>query len=162
MSDNPYTPPSAPVGDRGPERPGPTWKAVLFGVTTDLFGTTVAGMVLLVLFSGMLMTQGREPEEISRLLLQSNEYLFVSLAVGLGFTALGGYVAARIANHREYKHALIVGVIVLIIGEIMVSSDPTGMPLSIRVIGDLLVIPAALLGAHLRLTAKQRALVQGL
>jgi hypothetical protein len=162
MSDNPYTPPSAPVGDRGPEHTGATWKAVLFGVTTYLFGTTVAGMVLLVLFSGMLVSQGQDPEAISRMLLQSNEYLFVSLAVGLSFTALGGYVAARVANHQEYRHALIVGVIVLIIGEIMVSSDPTGMPLSIRLIGDLLVIPAALLGAHVRLAAKQRALAQTL
>jgi hypothetical protein len=157
MSDNPYIPPTAPVRDRDPERTGATWKAVLFGVTTDLFGTTVAGMILLVLFSGMLVAQGQAPEEISPILMQSNEYLFVSLAVGLSFTVLGGYVAARTANHQEYKHALIVGVIVLILGEIMVSSDPTGTPLSIRVIGDLLVIPAAMLGAHFRRTAKLRA-----
>jgi hypothetical protein len=162
MSDNPYTPPSAPVGDRGSERTGATWKAVLLGVTTDLFGTTIAGMVLVVLFSGMLVAQGRAPEDIAPTLLQSNQYLFVSLAMGLSFTVLGGYVAARVANRQEYKHALIVGIIVLIIGEIMVSSDPTGMPLSIRIIGDLLVIPAALLGAHVRLTAKQRALAQSL
>lgn len=156
MSDNPYTPPSAPVGDRDIERTGATWKAVLFGVTTDLFGTTIAGMVLLVLFSSMLVAQGRAPEEISRILLQSNQYLFVSLAIGLSFTVLGGYVAARVANHLEYRHGLIVGVIVLIIGEIMVSGDPTGIPLSIRVIGDLLVVPAALLGAHLHRAAKLR------
>ena len=156
MSDNPYTPPSAPVHDRDAERTGATWKAVLFGVTTDLFGTTVAGMVLLVLFSGMLVAQGQTPEQISPILMQSDGYLFVSLVVGLSFTALGGYVAARTANHQEYKHALIVGVIVLILGEIMVSSDPTAMPLSIRVIGDLLVIPAAMLGAHLRRAAKLR------
>lgn len=160
MSDNPYTPPSAPVGDRGPERTGSTWKAVLLGVTTDLFGTTIAGMVLLVLFSGMLVAQGRTPEEISPMLLQSNQYLFLSLALGLSFTALGGYVAARVANHREYWHALIVGVIVLIIGEIMVSGDPTGMPLSIRIIGDLLVVPAALLGGHMRRNAKVRERAQ--
>jgi predicted Na+-dependent transporter len=157
MSDNPYTPPSAPVGDRDLERTGATWKAVLFGVTTDLFGTTIAGMVLLVAFSGMLVSQGQAPEDIGPMLLQSNQYLLVSLVVGLSFTVLGGYVAARVANHREYRHAFIVGVIVLIIGEVMVSGDPTGMPLSIRIIGDLLVLPAALLGAHLRRATKLRA-----
>jgi hypothetical protein len=160
MSDNPYTPPSAPVSDRDPERTGATWKAVLFGVTTDLFGTTIAGMVLLVLFSGMLVAQGQAPEDITPMLLQSNQYLFLSLLVGLSFTVLGGYVAARVANHLEYRHGLIVGVIVLVIGEIMVSGDPIGMPLSIRVIGDLLVVPAALLGAHLRRAAKRRARTQ--
>lgn len=162
MSDNPYTPPAAPVGDRDPEHTGATWKAVLFGVTTDLVGTTVAGMVLLILFSTMLVAQGRPPEDISPILLQSTQYLFVSLAVGLSFTVLGGYVAARVANHLEYRHGLIVGVIVLVIGEIMVSGDPTGMPLSIRIIGDLLVVPAALLGAHLRRAAKVRARAQAL
>lgn len=160
MSDNPYTPPSAPVGDRGPEHTGATWKAVLLGVTTDLCGTTVAGMVLLVLFSGMLVAQGQAPEDISPMLLQSNQYLLLSLAVGLSFTALGGYVAARVANHREYWHAMIVGVIVLIIGEILVSNDPAGMPLSIRIIGDLLVVPAALMGGHMRRIAKVRARAQ--
>jgi len=160
MNENPYSPPSAPLGDRGPQRTGATWKAVLFGVTTDLVGTTLAGVVLLVVFSSRLVTQGQAPEEIGQLLLQSNEYLFVSLAVGLAFTGLGGYVAARVANHREYLHALIVGVIVLVIGEIMISSDPTGMPLSIRIIGDLLVVPAALLGGHLWTVSKQRAQIQ--
>jgi hypothetical protein len=53
-------------------------------------------------------------------------------------------------------------VIVLIIGEVIVSGDPTGMPLSIRIIGDLLVVPAALLGAHLRRAAKLRAQSQAL
>ena len=66
------------------------------------------------------------------------------------------------ANHLEYRHGLIVGVIVLVIGEIMVSGDPTGMPLSIRIIGHLLVVPAALLGAHLRRAAKVRARAQAL
>ncbi len=162
MSDNPYTPPSARVDDRGPERTGATWKAVLLGVTTDLFGSTIAGMVLLVVFSGMLVAQGLEPKDISPMLMQSNQYLFLSLAVGLSFTTLGGYVAARVANNREYWHAMIVGVIVLIIGEILVSNDPTGLPLSIRIIGDLLVVPAALVGGHLRRNAKVRARAQAL
>jgi hypothetical protein len=160
MSENPYSPPSAPVGDRGPQRTGATWKAVLFGVGTDLAGTTLAGIVLMVIFSSRLVARGASPEEIGELLLQSREYLFVSLAVGLAFTGLGGYVAARVANHREYLHGLIVGVIVLVIGEIMISSDPTGMPLSIRIIGDLLVLPAALLGAHLWAVSKQRSQLQ--
>ena len=148
MSDNPYTPPNAPVDGREAERVGATWKAVLIGVTTDLLGTTIAGVVLVVFFSGMLVAQGNQPEQIGARLLESSAYQIVSLMVGLAFTALGGYVAARVANHHEYRHALIVGAIVLVIGEVLISSDPTGMKLSLRVIGDLMVIPAALMGAH--------------
>jgi len=157
VSENPYTPPSAPVQDRGPERTGSTLKAVAFGVLTDLLGTTLGGVVLVVVFSSVLIGQGHAPDRLGALLVDSSAYLAVSLAVGLSFTVLGGYVAARVANRREYWHALIVGVIVLVIGEVMISADPTSMPLSIRVIGDLLVVPGALFGAHLRRAAKERA-----
>lgn len=154
MSDNPYTPPSAPVDSREMGRIGPTWKAVLMGVATDLLGTTLAGIVLVVFFSGMLVAQGHQPEQIGSRLMESSAYQIVSLMVGLAFTVLGGYVAARVANHREYWHALIVGAIVLVIGEVVISSDPTGMKLSLRIIGDLMVIPAALMGGHLYRVAR--------
>jgi hypothetical protein len=154
VSENPYTPPNAPLQDRAPDGVGSTLKAVAFGVLTDLVGTTVGGIVLVVIFSSILIGQGHTPESLGPLLTDSGAYLVVSLAVGLSFTVLGGYVAARVANRREYWHALIVGIIVLVIGEVMVSADPTSMPLSVRIIGDLLVVPAALFGAHLRRTAK--------
>ena len=160
MSENPYTPPSSPVRDRDPERTGSTLKAVSFGVLTDLLGTTLGGIVLLVVFSSILVSQGRSPEDIGVVLLNSDAYLFVSFAVGMTFTMLGGYVAARVANHREYRHAAIVGIIMLVFGEIMISTDPSSTPLSIRIIGDLLVIPAALLGAHVRVNTKTRTPVQ--
>jgi hypothetical protein len=157
VSQSPYTPPNAPIEDRGPEDAGSTLKAVAYGVLTDLVGTTVAGVALLIVFSTILLGQGHTPDGLAAELLDSSTYMVVSLGVGLSFTVLGGYVAARVANRREYWHALIVGIIVLVIGELMVSADPTSMPLSIRIIGDLLVVPAALFGAHLRRTAKERA-----
>ena len=157
MSENPYTPPNAPIKDRGPEGAGSTVKAVAYGVLTDLVGTTVAGVALLIVFSTILLGQGHTPDSLATELLDSSTYMVVSLGVGLSFTVLGGYVAARVANRREYWHALIVGIIVLVMGELMVSADPTSMPLSIRIVGDLLVVPAALFGAHLRRTAKERA-----
>jgi hypothetical protein len=67
---------------------------------------------------------------------------------------LGGYVAARVANQREYYHALLTGVVVLVFGELMIGMSSEDYPLAYRVIGDLLAVPAALLGGHLRKTAR--------
>ena len=63
----------------------------------------------------------------------------------------------RVARQREYYHALLTGIVVLLIGEIMVSTSPDGTPLATRIIGDILVIPAALLGAYFCKSARLRA-----
>jgi len=154
MSNNPYTPPSAPVRDRQPEGAGSTWKAVTFGVLADIAGTFLAGIVLLVVLGSVLVSRGASPEELDRALMQSDAYLMLAGVVGLGFTVLGGYVAARVANQREYYHGLLTGVVVLAFGELMTNLSPEGYPLAYRIIGDLLAIPAALFGAHLRKAAR--------
>jgi len=154
MSNDPYSPPSAPVRDRGPEAAGSTWKAVTFGVLADVVGTFLAGIVLFAALGSVLVSQGASPEELDRTLMQSDAYLMLAGAVGLGFTVLGGYVAARVANQREYYHGLLTGVVVLAFGELMISLSPDGYPLAYRIVGDLLAIPAALFGAHLRKTAR--------
>jgi hypothetical protein len=76
--------------------------------------------------------------------------------LGLGCTVLGGYVTARTAQRREYYHALLTGIVVLVLGEIMVSGSDGAMSLAMRVIGDILVIPAALLGAYLFKSGRQQ------
>jgi len=154
MSNDPYTPPSAPVRDRDPEASGSTWKAVTFGVLSDIVGTFLAGIVLFALLGSMLVSQGASPEELDRALMQSDAYMLMAGVTGLGFTVLGGYVAARVANQREYYHALLTGVVVLVFGELMIGMSGEGYPLAYRIIGDLLAVPAALLGGHLRKTAK--------
>lgn len=154
MSNDPYTPPSAPVRDRGPETAGSTWKAVTFGVLADILGTFLAGIVLFAVLGSILVSQGATPEELDRTLMQSDAYLVLAGVLGLGFTVLGGYVAARVANQREYYHALLTGVVVLVVSELMVGLAPEGYPLAYRLIGDLLMIPAALFGGHLRKTAR--------
>ena len=154
MSNDPYTPPSAPVQDRDPESVGSSWKAVIYGVLTDLAGTFVGGIVVFAALGSMVASDTTAPERMDEALMQSTGYLTVSLAVGMCFTVLGGFVAARTANHREYWHAFLTGLAVLILGELMIGLSPDAYPLSYRIIGDLLTIPAALLGGHIRLSAK--------
>src|SRR5512134_2646390 len=75
MSNDPYTPPSAPVRDRQPEGAGSTWKAVTFGVLADIVGTFLAGILLLVVLGSVMVSRGASPEELDRTLLQSDAYL---------------------------------------------------------------------------------------
>jgi hypothetical protein len=154
MSQDPYTPPNAPVRDRKPEAAGSTWKAVTFGVLADIGATFLVSVLLYVVLGSMLLSQGASPPELDSNLMSSQAYLMLSAAIGLACTVLGGHVAARVANQREYYHAMLTGVAVLVFGELMLSLSAENYPLAYRIIGDVLVIPAAIFGGHLRKRAK--------
>ena len=157
MSNDPYTPPSAPVRDRSPEPAGSTWKAVTFGVLADVCATFLGGIALFAVMGSFLVSQGASPEDLDASLAGSDLTQLLGVTLGLCCTVLGGYVTGRVARQREYYHALLTGIVVLLIGEIMVSTSPDGTPLATRIIGDILVIPAALLGAYFCKSARLRA-----
>jgi hypothetical protein len=155
MSQDPYQPPTAPVRDVDRGRRRSTLRAVFLGALADIGGTIVAGMVLALLLPGLAAPVPNADPSIPA--APSVGFQWFSLLVGLCFTALGGYVAARVADRREYFHAVLVGVVSLVLGELMVGMSPEGYPLAQRLVGDLLVIPAALLGGHLRFNQKALA-----
>ncbi len=156
MSKDPYAPPSAPLRDLQPQAPGATWKALILGVLTDLLGTALSSFALVTVIGMMMLSHGATREDIDAS-LRSTGYMVIGMALGLGCSVLGGYVAARVANQREYFHALLTGVIVLVAGEILLSLSQETAELAYRIIGDLLVVPAAVFGGHLRKTATRAA-----
>jgi hypothetical protein len=152
---DPYTPPGAPLGDGGPNRGSTIW-AVFLGVVADIGGTIAAGIVIALMLPNLAMpVAGVDPSMPAE---PASGFQWFSLLIGLCFTGLGGYVAARVANNREYFHALLVGVASLVLGELMIGLGPDAYPLAQRLVGDLLVIPAALVGGHLRRNQKAQAL----
>jgi hypothetical protein len=155
MSQDPYRPPGAPVRDDDRARRSSTPWAVFLGVLADIGGTIVAGMVLALLMPGLAAPVPSVDPSMPA--APPEAFQWFSLLVGLCFTVVGGYVAARAANHREYFHALLVGVVSLVLGELIVGISPESYPLAQRLVGDLLVIPAALVGGHLRLNHKAPA-----
>jgi hypothetical protein len=155
MSNEPYTPPSAPVRDRVPEPGGSTWKAVGLGVLADVCATLLGSIVLFFVLGSVMVSRGASPADLDANLMDSDLTVLLGLVLGLGCTVLGGYVAARVANQREYYHGLLTGIAVLALGEILLSVWPDGTSLALRIIQDFLVIPAALFGAHLRKSARQ-------
>jgi ABC-type glycerol-3-phosphate transport system permease component len=151
---DPYRPPGSPVRDpqAAPQRSTPL--AVLLGLCVDIGGTMVFSIVAAAVASILLVRGGIVPEDLGSALAESTLFQVVGLAGGLTCTALGGYVAARFANRGEYATAFAVGLASLVFGEVMMlfSAQPT--TLWLRLAGDLLVIPAAVLGGHLRMLQK--------
>jgi VIT1/CCC1 family predicted Fe2+/Mn2+ transporter len=146
---NPYGTPSARVEDL-PEpvnRPF-RWKAVLIGAATDIVGSAIAGIVLVIAFS-VLDGPGGAPEDVLAWLGQSWPFLMISMIVGGGFTVLGGYVAGRIARHSFLKHALAAGGLSLVIGMVLFHSEDGPYSGIVSTLGYGLHLPLALLGGWL-------------
>ena len=147
-------PSTPPPTERFRKPIGTAWKAVLLGVLADVGATALGSMVLFIALGSLMVSQGLSPDEVDEKLVKSDLTLLLSLVLGLGCTVLGGYVAARTANQREYYHALLTGIAVVVLGEIAISVRPDDTTLAMRIIYAILAIPAALLGAHLRKSAR--------
>lgn len=145
MSENPYSPPLADRGKQGPRRSSLT--AVAAGLTADVLGTFLFGILTMLIFGWVLSGSA---EEMATALAASTAYQLFSVVSGLAFTALGGYVAARVANHRELYHGLLLGIATLVTGELLIASLSPGLPLWQRLAHDLLAIPVAIIGARWR------------
>jgi len=154
---NPYTPPGAPVKDPPSSRRRSALGAIALGFGVDVGATMVVSTLLSVVAGVSLAAGGSSPEEIASLVDRSAGWLLLGMVAGLCCTALGGYVAARFANHSEYANAFAVGVASLVFGEAVLIAFSQELPLWLRLAGDLAVVPAALLGGHLRMLQKRAA-----
>lgn len=124
------------------------FKALLFGLATDIGGTFAASLIILPVFAGDRFAPDMSAEELEaamQTLAQDSGFLLTSLIVGLAFSALGGYVAGRVAKQEIYLNAGLIGVIDVLIAVLFGG----GGPIWFNVAGFLLVIPAALYGGYL-------------
>lgn len=123
-------------------------KGVALGVLADIGGSVLASILLLSWFVGDAIAPDLPPEEAERImqrLAQDGAFLILNLLLGLAFTGLGGYVAARVAGRERYLNAGLVGVISLALGVLFGGQAP----LWFEVAGFLLILPAALYGGYL-------------
>jgi uncharacterized membrane protein len=125
-----------------------SFKGVALGVLVDIGGTVLASMLLLSWFVGDTIAPEMPPEEVEQIMRQLSRdgaFLTASLVLGLAFTGLGGYVAARVATRELYLNAGLVGVVSLVLGLVFGGQAP----LWFEVAGVLLIVPAALYGGYL-------------
>jgi hypothetical protein len=118
---NPYRSPSAAVADMDRPRGSPV-KGVIYGVLVDIIGTTVATVIIMMLYGVYLGATGGAREEIERAASQfdltSPIGIFVTF-VGYVFSFVGGYVCARVARRSELKWAAVVAAISAAFGLVM-------------------------------------------
>lgn len=126
-----------------------TVKAVLLGVLADIGASVAAAMILLPLFAGGSVSSEMSADDMEvavKQIMQNGWFLIANFVVGLSCSALGGYVAARVAKKEIYLNAALVGLFSLLIGSLNLSGE---YPIWFNVGGLFLVIPAALVGAQL-------------
>jgi hypothetical protein len=151
MAEDPYQPPESRVADTDTPPPGSIIKAVLLGLATDIGGTILFSITVGVVIAAM-------GGDLS-VLTESDPLRWMMTLVGGGFTVLGGYVAARIANRIELNVSLIFGVCTLVAGLWLASltEDPQTQQTADQTLMTFATIPAALLGGWLRKRNKRRA-----
>lgn len=128
-------------------------KAVLLA-SLAMFGLDiVSGMILLATFGGPALDPNLSDAQMQLVIgevIQDPGYLTAALILGTGTTVLGGYIAARLATSVPYYNAFAFAVL----GIVVTLLTAEGLPLWFLIVGLLVTIPAALLGAYL---AKRRA-----
>jgi hypothetical protein len=124
---------------------------VLLGVSVDNLGTFVSTAIIgSAYFASNTVNQNDLSQIYSNIGL-----LLVLLVVGLFWSFLGGFVAAKVAKRAEYFNASIIGVIGAAIGfDSMLSGQ--GIPLWYELTGFIVIVPVSLLGGYLALKKKKK------
>lgn len=156
MAEDPYAPPKSTVADPGGERQGSFTKAVLVGLAVDIGGTFAASILLSVLVGVVMSSAGHTAEATADLFAESVVLKTAMMAIGIGCTVLGGYVAARVANRTELNVALVFGLCTLAAGELLsrwMGNNTGGWEQAAFLV---ITIPAALFGGWLYKSRKRR------
>ncbi len=124
-------------------------KALLLAVVAILLLDLIASFVL-ILAVGSSSEYGLKAVLESEVLLNAvtcgNPFLVGSLILGTIATFIGGYVVASVATRDPYVNAFVLGVVGLAVGAFLSG----GFPIWFNALSFASVMPATLLGAHLR------------
>ena len=148
MSDDqqPYEPPRSNVRDIVTTRPRPVF-GIVMGAVVDIGGTIIAGIVLFILASVQLSSEGLTPEQIVATLTAMPLTSALSIAAtlfGLLFSVLGGYVCASYAKKDIYGCAVILGIGVCVLGALLGGSQSSVL---VDLLMYLITIAAVIFGA---------------
>ena len=119
--------------------------AILIGAMVDIGGSFAVGMMIVVIEGVKLVAKGVPQEELTARLNADTGYLISAMVIGLFFSAVGGFVAAKLARRRELAHGAGAAALSLLFGLAMADSSVDVLVWDVLSYG--LVLPAALLGA---------------
>lgn len=110
MSTSPYQPPQSKAVDRGSE-PASATKSVLIALAVDLGGSMAVGTAMAVVYAGMLISQGAEPEQLAAALENippTSAFSLIGIAFGALMSGIAGFVCAHLSQRRDYTLGFIV------------------------------------------------------
>lgn len=111
MEENAYTPPKSDVQIDESTKGSPT-KAILAGTAIDLFGSLLVGILIAVVYSAYLASQGLDATEIQTAMTTIDRFTpiwFIGMILGGAISVFAGYTCATIVNYNEYKFCSILG-----------------------------------------------------
>ncbi len=120
-SNQPYEPPRGRVADTAERAPRPILGLIL-GATADIGGTLVAGILVSVVYSMQMASEGMSPEEMAEALAKmplDSPLGITALMAGLLCSVWGGYVCAGFAFAAPFKWGGILATIVCVVGLLM-------------------------------------------
>lgn len=122
---------------------------VVVGIVVDYIATYVVMYGYFFIYLAQeLSKKGEVTEDMLIQYMTSPEGLMVGFAIGIGCTALGGFVAARKAGAFEIKHGAFVGLGSLIVSFIEQATQQEAIPIPewFRFLSIAAIIPAGALG----------------
>ena len=154
MNDNMYSAPESEINGSADRRGSPV-KAVSVGVVLDIGCTFVFLIVVGILVSVYMSSQGASQTEIEETftdLSWTSGLGLLMTASGLLFSALGGFVCARIARHNELVLGAAVGAVSSSIGVLLGNQTYSTVE---SVVLAVLTCAAALAGAVIFVMTKR-------
>lgn len=126
---------------------------VLLGIAVDNLGTLFTSAIIGSIYFGSTPANEQDVNAV----YSNAALLLLLLLIGLFWSFLGGFVAAKVAKRAEYFNAACIGVIGAAIGfDSMISNH--GIPLWYQLIGFFAIVPVSLLGGYLALKRKKAPL----
>jgi CBS domain containing-hemolysin-like protein len=119
-------------------------RAILLA-TLAVFGIDFfTSWMLFAAFGGPMSGSEEQVKSAVEAMTRDPAYLRAALILGTASTVVGGWLVARIARRIPYFNALAYGLLSVVLS-VLLSGD---LPLWVRVVGTILTLPAALLGAY--------------
>ena len=124
-------------------------KAIIVGLLVDVIGSVVVGIVLGVVVAVVAVAKGgASPEALGA--LRANVFVKGFGLIGTTFfTALGGYIAARLSKPNGIRNAVAVGVLSLLLGIALAALMPGVTPRWKLIAGLVVTVPAAFFGGRI-------------
>lgn len=121
-----------------------TWPIVV-GILIDALGSIGVGVLYFIGIFGWQIARGAPPSDEAL----STPHLIVTEIVGLCLTAVGGFVAARMARTEHIQHGIAVGIGALLVWLLVERVSPSeSLPVWYETVSFVGVVPAGALGGY--------------